>query len=68
MEIDAFVQCCTLPGGNFAAPEARLITLLDCMQDVAGRHADSLGAGQTLQLVIRKALRLHPARFGVHDA
>jgi len=76
MEIDAFVQCCTLPGGNFAAPEARLITLLDCMQDVAGRHADSLGAG--VRTLMEKGLtwvldRLHvrcaplpPAGQNVH--
>ena len=66
MEIDAFVRHCTLPAGNSAAPEARLIDLLDCMQDAAGIHADSLGAG--IRALMEKGLTWVLARLHVRCA
>lgn len=66
MEIDAFVRHCALPAGNSAAPEARLIDLLDCMQDAAGIHADSLGAG--IRTLMEKGLTWVLARLHVRCA
>jgi medium-chain acyl-[acyl-carrier-protein] hydrolase len=62
MEVEAYVQRCALPFPS-AAPETRLIALLDCMQEAAGIHADRLGAG--IRVLMEKGLTWVLARLHV---
>ena len=62
MDVEAFVHRSPCPRPSAAAPEARLIAMLDCMQEAAGMHADRLGAG--IRALMEKGLtwvlvRLH---------
>jgi len=66
MEVEAFVHQCALTVQSDAAPEARLIALLDCMQEVAGMHADRLGAG--IRALMEKGLTWVLARLHVRCA
>ena len=66
MDVEAFIHHCALPIPSAAAPEARLIALLDCMQEVAGMHADRLGAG--IRTLMEKGLTWVLARLHVRCA